>query len=199
MTVVALLLAILPFYLLGAFPTGVLVAKLHGIDITSQGSGNVGATNVARVVGKRAGVLTLVGDVAKGAIGAAVAQLCFGDTWAAAAASAAVVVGHCFSVPPYLKGGKGVATAIGVIAVLDPVTALVAVATFACSFAASKIVSLSSLLAALVVPTFALVMNLPDAVTIALGVVAAVVIFRHRENIQRLIEGREPRFQAKQG
>jgi glycerol-3-phosphate acyltransferase PlsY len=92
MTVVALLLAILPFYLLGAFPTGVLVAKLHGIDITSQGSGNVGATNVARVVGKQAGVLTLVGDVAKGAIGAAIAQLCFGDTWAAAAASAAVVV-----------------------------------------------------------------------------------------------------------
>ena len=199
MTTAALIFALLPFYLLGAFPTGVLVAKLNGIDITSQGSGNVGATNVARVVGKRAGVLTLVGDIAKGAVGAAIALFCFGDTWAAAAAAAVVVLGHCFSVPPYLRGGKGVATAIGVIAVLDPLTALVAVAAFACSFAASRIVSLSSLIAALVVPTFALIVNLPDWTTISLGAVAAVVIFRHRENIQRLIEGREPRFQAKQG
>lgn len=194
---VAVFFALIPFYLLGAFPTGVLVSKLYGIDITGQGSGNVGATNVARVVGKRAGIFTLLGDVAKGALGASISYVVFGDSWPAAAAAAAVVLGHCFSLPPYLKGGKGVATAIGVIATVSPVLALIAVAVFVVTFLASKIVSLSSLLAAVVVPVAAILMNFGDAATIALGVISAVVVFRHRENIQRLIEGREEKFQAK--
>ncbi len=194
---VAVLFALLPFYLLGAFPTGVLVSKLYGIDITSQGSGNVGATNVARVVGKKAGILTLIGDVAKGALGAGVALLVFGDTWPASAAAVAVVFGHCFSLPPYLKGGKGVATALGVVAATSPLLAAVSVAVFGCTFFFSRIVSLSSLLAALVVPVTAILLNVGDATTIALGAVAAAVVLRHRQNIQRLIEGREPKFQAK--
>lgn len=197
MMTAAVLFALLPFYLLGACPTGLLVAKLYGIDITNQGSGNVGATNVARVVGKRAGLLTLAGDIAKGVLGASLALICFGDTWPAAAAATTVVLGHCFSLPPYLKGGKGVATAIGVIATADPVLALITVAVFCSSFAASRIVSLSSLLGALVVPLAAIMINLPDATTIAMGAISGIVIFRHWENIQRLIEGREPRFQSK--
>lgn len=194
---IAVLFALLPFYLLGAFPTGVLVSKLYGIDITSQGSGNVGATNVARVVGKKAGIFTLIGDVAKGALGAGVALLVFGDTWTASAAAVAVVFGHCFSLPPYLKGGKGVATALGAVAATSPVLAAVSVAVFGCTFFFSRIVSLSSLLAALVVPVAAILLNVGDATTIALGAIAAAVVLRHRQNIQRLIEGREPKFQAK--
>jgi glycerol-3-phosphate acyltransferase PlsY len=110
----------------------------------------------------------------------------------------AVVCGHCFSVPPYLKGGKGVATALGAIIVLFPLSALVALATFGGVFAFSKIVSLASISAALVAPIFSLITNQPDMTSAALACMAGIIVYRHRENIQRLIEGREPRFSTKQ-
>ena len=190
-------LLLLPFYALGAFPSGVLVSRLYGVDITARGSGNVGATNVARVIGKRAGVITLAGDILKGCLGVAVASLCSSSEGFVAAAGAAVVCGHCFSIPPVLQGGKGVATAIGVIASLSGYCALIAVSVFFAVFAVSRIVSLSSLSAALVVPIAGFVLNLPDNVCLSLVVIALVVILRHRENIQRLVEGREPRFELR--
>lgn len=197
MTYVVILISLIPFYLLGAFPTGHLVSKLHGIEITKEGSGNVGATNVARVIGKRAGVFTLLGDVLKGALGVCIAGLVVGEEWFPGAAAVAVVLGHCFSLPPYLKGGKGVATALGVIAVLYPSSSLVALLMFGASFGIWKIVSLSSIAATLVVPMWALVTNASDAVSISLMVVAAIIVMRHEQNIKRLIEGREPRFSSK--
>ena len=196
MTYVVILISLVPFYLLGAFPTGHLISKLHGIDITSQGSGNVGATNVARVIGKRAGVFTLLGDILKGALGVGIARLAVGDEWFPGAAAIAVVLGHCVSLPPYLKGGKGVATALGVIAVLYPSSSLVALITFGATFGIWKIVSLSSIAATIVVPMWALVTNAPDAVSISLMVVAAIIVMRHEQNIRRIIEGREPQFSS---
>lgn len=189
--------SLLPFYLMGCFPTGFLVARLHGVDITSQGSGNVGATNVGRVIGKKAGVLTLVGDVIKGALAVAIAYLLAPYGWFPAGAAAAVTCGHCFSLPPWLKGGKGVATALGTLLVIFPAGALVAALTFGAVFWASKIVSIASITSALVVPIFALLTNQTEPVCISLAVMAAVIVGRHRENITRIIEGREPRFSAR--
>lgn len=197
MNLIVILISLVPFYLLGAFPTGHLVAKVYGIDITSRGSGNVGATNVARVVGKRAGIFTLFGDALKGALGVVIAGFVVGDAWFPGAAAVAVVLGHCFSLPPYLKGGKGVATALGVITVLYPSSSIVALATFGAFFGIWKIVSLASIAATLVVPMWALVMNAPDAVSVSLMVIAALIVMRHEQNIKRLIEGREPRFETK--
>ncbi len=199
MNLLVILLSLVPFYLLGAFPTGQLIAKVYGVDITSRGSGNVGATNVARVVGKRAGIFTLLGDALKGALGVVLAGLCVGESWFPGTAALAVVLGHCFSVPPYLKGGKGVATALGVITVLYPSSSLVALATFGMFFWLWRIVSLASIGATLVVPMWALVTNAPDAVSVSLMLIAVVIVMRHEENIKRLIEGREPRFQGRKG
>jgi glycerol-3-phosphate acyltransferase PlsY len=199
MNLIVILISLVPFYLLGAFPTGHLIAKVYGVDITSRGSGNVGATNVARVVGKRAGIFTLLGDMCKGALGVFIAGLIMGDVWFPGAAAVAVVSGHCFSVPPYLKGGKGVATALGVISVLYPSSSMVALVTFGGFFAIWRIVSLASIAATLVVPMWALVTDAPDAVSVALIVIATLIVMRHEQNIKRLIEGREPRFEGRKG
>jgi glycerol-3-phosphate acyltransferase PlsY len=191
---VAAVLALVPFYLLGAFPTGYLVARLYGVDITGVGSGNVGATNVARSVGKKAGIITLGLDVLKGALAVWIAYLLSDVGWFQASCGVAVVCGHCFSIPGYLKGGKGVATALGVLIALTPPAALVAIATFGILFFARKIVSLASLGATLAVPAFSLIVNAPDYILIAQIIMASILTYRHRENVQRLIEGREPRF-----
>ncbi len=195
--VMSTVLALVPFYLLGTFPTGYLVAKLHGVDITAVGSGNVGATNVSRVVGKRAGLLTLLVDVFKGAFGIALASGLSHKPDFICLSGIAVVAGHCFSVPPYLKGGKGVATALGVIAVLSAKSAIVALVVFLSVFTTKRIVSLASMCAALAVPAYAIVANLPDYVAASEACIAVLLLYRHRENIQRLIEGREPKFTTK--
>ena len=194
MNMALVVVSLIPFYLLGAFPTGYLLSKLHGINIASQGSGNVGATNVARVLGKRAGILTLLGDVCKGALGVALAGAIVGESWFAGAAGFAVVLGHCFSIPPFLKGGKGVATALGVISVLYPTSAPVALIVFGVFFGVWKIVSLASVAATLVVPVWALITNADDGVSFSLMIIAALIVMRHEQKLRRLIEGREPRF-----
>jgi glycerol-3-phosphate acyltransferase PlsY len=195
-TWIASCIALVPFYLLGCFPTGYLIARLNGIDITHQGSGNVGATNVARVIGKKAGVCTLLGDVCKGMLAVALGLLISPVGWFAAGAAAAVVCGHCFSLPPWLRGGKGVATALGTLVVLYPVGALVAVVTFGLLFWLSRTVSIASLIATAAVPTTALLTDQPEAKSVALVIMSIVIAVRHKENIIRVIEGREPKFSA---
>jgi glycerol-3-phosphate acyltransferase PlsY len=96
MTLLIIIFSLLPFYLLGSFPTGYLIAKAKGIDITAKGSGNVGATNVARVLGKRSGILTLLGDCVKGMVGVLLARWFGVAEWFVASAAVAVVLGHCF-------------------------------------------------------------------------------------------------------
>jgi glycerol-3-phosphate acyltransferase PlsY len=191
---IATALSLVPFYLLGAFPTGYLVARLHGVDITAVGSGNVGATNISRTLGKKAGIITLIVDVCKGALAVWIAYLLSDIGWFQSACGVAAVCGHCFSVPRYLKGGKGVATALGVLLAFTPSSAVVAIVVFAALFATRKIVSLASVGAALAVPAASLIVNAPDYVVIGQVCMASVLIYRHKENIQRLIEGREPRF-----
>ncbi|MCB0319054.1 MAG: glycerol-3-phosphate acyltransferase, partial [Bdellovibrionales bacterium] len=144
-------LALIPFYLIGAFPTGMMLAKSQGIDITKKGSGNVGATNIARVIGKKAGIITLLVDVSKGLIGSLIASL-FADSYFVPLAGVILVAGHCFSLPPKLKGGKGVATALGVMLFINYTAALTGIGTFIIAFSIWRIVSLASLAGALIVP-----------------------------------------------
>ena len=188
---------LLLIYLIGTIPVGVIVARTKGIDITAVGSGNVGATNVARSIGKTAGIITLVGDAFKGILGALLGTLFFSSEWGSAVGAFFVVAGLCFSLPPALKGGKGVATALGSISYLFPFGALVGVLSFLCAFAASKIVSLASIIAAVAIPVSALVTGANDPTVTSLMLISLLVIYRHHANIDRLIKGTEPQFTSK--
>ena len=186
--------AIVLSYLCGAIPTGVLIARRRGVEVRQVGSGNIGATNVARSVGKTAGLLTLVGDMAKGLIPVLLVRLlAFGDITLVCAAGAALF-GHICS--PFLgfSGGKGVATGLGVFLGLAPLAILLALLFFLVIFAASRIVSLASVIAAAATPFFLLILSYPRPYVIAGFIIAGVVILRHHENIARLRRGQEPKF-----
>lgn len=177
-------------FLLGGIPFGWIVARRAGVDVRAAGSGNIGATNVARTVGRTAGWVTLALDAAKGALPALVGLQIGGPRLGAGAACAAVL-GHVFS--PFLsfRGGKGVATAAGAFAVLSPLGTAVAMATFAVVVAVGRRVSLGSLCAAAVLtPAVWLTGAAGEIRTLAL-VVATVVFVRHVPNVSRLLTGTE--------
>ena len=181
-------------YLLGSVPTGYLVGAWMGVDVRAAGSGNVGATNVARVVGKGQGILTLAADVAKGLIPVfAALQLGLASTMAAFLGVAAFL-GHLYPVFLKFHGGKGVATALGVYAGLAPPATLVMIVIFAAVALASRIISLGSMAAALAAPVTLWFFSYPPAVVGLSAFIAAMIILRHRGNLRRLLAGTEPRF-----
>jgi acyl phosphate:glycerol-3-phosphate acyltransferase len=188
------LLLIIFSYLLGSIPTGYIVGAMAGVDIREVGSGNVGATNVARTVGKKRGLLTLIADVAKGFVPVFIAGRLDLSQTAIALVAIAAFLGHLY--PMFLKfqGGKGVATALGVLLALAPMATLILTAVFAVVAVSSRFVSLSSIVAALAAPI--VLWSLSYSLTvIATGVFLAVMItLRHRKNIQRLLEDTEPKF-----
>src|SRR5258707_11837834 len=198
----AIFLAI-PFaaYLLGSIPFGLLLAKLFGGgDVRKAGSGNIGATNVARVVGPLAGVLTLTFDTAKGTGAVWLAARATSDsaTWMMIAAFA-VLLGHCFPVWLKFKGGKGVATALGVFLALCPLAAASALLLFVLCIAYWRYVSLGSVAAAAAMPLLIYFLWAPHhapPIIIDMGTlaIALLVIYKHDANLQRLVEGTEPRF-----
>jgi glycerol-3-phosphate acyltransferase PlsY len=167
---------------------------MAGVDIREVGSGNVGATNVARTVGKKRGLLTLIADVAKGFVPVFIAGRLDLSQTAIALVAIAAFLGHLY--PMFLKfqGGKGVATALGVLLALAPMATLILTAVFAVVAVSSRFVSLSSIVAALAAPI--VLWSLSYSLTvIATGVFLAVMItLRHRGNIQRLLEDTEPKF-----
>ena len=180
-------------YLLGTFPTATLVTRRRGVDPTRAGSGNPGATNVLRVAGRRAGAAALVGDVLKGAVPAAVGWAVGGHALGVACGVAAVV-GHVLPVTRRFRGGKGVATAAGMAVVLFPAAAAVAIAGFAVAVALSRTASLGSVVAAVVLPVAAAAFGAPGGEVAALAGCAALIVVRHRENIDRLLRGTERRL-----
>ena len=181
-------------YLMGSIPTGVLLGAWAGVDVRKSGSGNVGATNVARVVGKRQGIYTLIADAAKGFLPVFVAlQLGFGTTVVEFVAVAAFL-GHLFPVFLKFKGGKGVATALGVFLALAPWASLLLVLLFALVILVSRIVSLSSMIAAAAAPAVFWYFSYSAAVIETSAFLAVMIIFRHSSNIQRLLAGTEPKF-----
>jgi len=191
-----LLLAVVAAYLVGAVPVGLLVARLAGgVDIRSQGSGNIGVTNLLRTLGPVAGVATLVGDVLKGWLAVSVARAIAPDEpWAPAAGAVAAIAGNCWPVFLRFRGGKGVATGLGAFLPLAPWALLPSVVVFAAVVAATRFVSLASLCGALSLPIGAAVLGYGRAAVVAAVVVFAIVLLRHRANLQRLVSGTESRF-----
>ena len=183
-------------YLLGSIPTGYILGRIAGVDVRQLGSGNVGATNVARAVGKWQGVLTLLADAMKGMLPAAIGLTMMLPSAAIAALSAAAFLGHLYPIFLNFRGGKGVATALGALLVIAPLASLLLVAIFAAVVFPTRLVSLSSIVAAASAP-FALWLFLQPRAIILLGAfLAAMIVWRHRGNIQRLRAGTEPRFDA---
>lgn len=192
-------LGALAAYLLGSFPTGVvLTRRKFGIDVREMGSGNIGATNVTRVFGWYAGVLVFVIDFLKGALPVWLARHYFPQApWLASMAAIAVVLGHCFSLYISFRGGKGVATSFGCLAVVVPIAALVSGVVYGVTLAVTRISAVGSL--AGIITTLAYIAifepSLPVAVLI-LGM-STVVIFRHHSNIRRLWDGFQTKSRAK--
>lgn len=186
------LAALLVGYLAGSIPFGLLLTRLGGAgDIRTLGSGNIGATNVLRTGRRGLAAATLVLDLLKGVLPVWAAYRLAGPDLAVAAGAGAVL-GHCFPVWLRFKGGKGVATAGGVILALTPAVVLPALAVLAATFWLTRYVSLGSILAALATPLLAWLMGHVQAAELYLFL-AAVVIVQHRSNIARLISGTESR------
>ncbi len=194
-------LLVLVGYLLGSVPFGILVARAfdRDVDLRKSGSGNIGATNVARTLGRGAGILTLALDAGKGFLALALARRFLDPSayhWLALVGGA-VFLGHIFPVWLRFKGGKGVAVAMGVVLFLSPETAFVLVVLFAAVLYFTRYVSLGSLCAAVGLPVvMAFLGRSRHYVTLAL-VMSFLVVYTHRENIHRLLAGRESRFGAK--
>jgi glycerol-3-phosphate acyltransferase PlsY len=185
---------ILSAYLLGSIPTGYIIGNLAGVDVRKVGSGNVGATNVARVLGKGRGALTLAVDVGKGWLAVYVARRLGVSLVCVTAVGMAVFLGHLYPIFLRFNGGKGVATALGVFLALAPGTVWVLFVIFAVAVAASRIVSVGSLSAALAAPVVFWLFELPPVVIAMGGFIALMIVWRHRSNIQRLRAGTEPKF-----
>jgi glycerol-3-phosphate acyltransferase PlsY len=180
-------------YLLGSVPFGLLVAKGYQVDLRASGSGNIGATNALRVLGRKAGAVVLLGDMLKGVIGVLVA-LKFAGPDAGILAGAAAVVGHDFPVFTGFKGGKGVATSLGVVIALAPWLGLVLVCIWLLTVAATRISSLGALVSFLCLPPLTLLLRSGDTALLALTLFLTALIFlRHAANIKRLARGEEPR------
>jgi glycerol-3-phosphate acyltransferase PlsY len=203
-------LLVIASYLLGSIPTGVVLAALLGKqDIRTAGSGNIGATNAARLLGKKFGVCTFLGDMLKGLIPVLAAGFVLAGNdnaeqahFTTAACGLAAFLGHLYPVYLRFKGGKGVATACGVMLALEPIIIPILLIVFAGVIAISRFVSLGSLASAFVLPLLLLAVNslvwpVPLAV-MALGFLMAVLIFlKHRDNIGRLLQGTENKIGEK--
>ncbi len=189
------ILIIVASYLVGSIPTGYIIAKyFYNIDIKTVGSGNIGATNVLRTLGKKMGIMTLIGDVLKGVIPVIFAliykpypinqNLVFGSALMA-------FLGHLFPFYLKFKGGKGVATALGIFLVLFPLQTLYAAIIFFLVVLKTRYVSLGSILAALSMPVF-VSFSARDSYQVTLAIIiSALIIFKHKDNIHRLMEGNE--------
>jgi len=188
-------LAIIVAYLIGSVPFALLLARRWGAaDPRTLGSGNLGAANVLRASGIRAGVIVAVLDVAKGAASVALAMRISNGPVAPAAAGFAAVVGHIYPVWLKFKGGKGVATACGVFSVLTPLAVPPALVVFLVTVWLTKYVSLGSILATIALPSIAYATGAPAAILIAAWSAAALILFRHRSNVARLAGGTERRL-----
>jgi len=193
-----LVLAVLCAYLIGSIPFALLWARrFGGHDLHRIGSGNIGAANVLRASGVRAGVVVAVMDILKGAAGVLVAARMTSMENAGALAGLAAVVGHIYPVWLRFRGGKGVATACGVFSVLAPLAVTAALVAFVATIWATRYISLGSVAASLVLPPMAWATGAPEAVVLVSCALATLIIFRHRSNLVRVRVGTERRVGAR--
>jgi glycerol-3-phosphate acyltransferase PlsY len=195
-----LLVLVVSAYLLGAIPTGLLVARgLGGPDPRRSGSGNLGAANVYRQLGLKAGALTLLGDMAKGALPVALASAWLTPLGAwqetgVALVAAAAVLGHVLPVYLGFKGGKAVATTFGVVAVLAPWAALNLVLVYLLALSRTRIFSVSALICAWLLPVAVGLFSDSKAYLLLAGGLSGLILVCHRENLERFFKGEEPRM-----
>jgi acyl phosphate:glycerol-3-phosphate acyltransferase len=183
-------------YLLGSIPTGLLLGKAWGVDVRNEGSGNIGATNLYRTVGRKVGVMTLIGDCLKGLIPVLLVKYYAFPAEYAAWVGLAAFCGHVFSVFLRFKGGKGVATAMGVFLALSPLAVAIALGVFIALMLVWRYVSLGSIAAAAVMPPAVALLGGGRVLILVTLIISAVVIVKHQGNIKRLLAGTENKFKA---
>ncbi len=191
-------------YLLGGIQTAVLYSRIKGMDIRQHGSGNAGATNTLRVLGKKAGLIVFLGDVLKAALAVMIAKILFKDDSYIAGLYAGIgaILGHSYPLFFKFKGGKGIAVSVGAIYFIDVRIALIASVAFIVCAALTKIVSLSSMLLTWSIPVGMILFNRTQTYfieSLLLGcIIGALTTYRHKENIKRLLNGTESKLGAKQ-
>ncbi len=195
-------IALVASYLLGAIPFGLVVARAKGIDLRTFGSGNIGATNAMRALGKPLGYTVFALDVAKGAVPVLLFWRWLGTVESRVlgvqvACGAAAVVGHCFPIYLAFKGGKGVATAVGALTAIDPGVCAIGGAVWFATFFGLRYAGLASISMGLAFPVSAWLLHRPDELVLACSALALLIVVRHRSNIARMLEGTEPKAGAK--
>lgn len=192
---------ILGAYLIGSVSFAVVVSKAMRLpDPHSYGSGNPGATNVLRTGNKLAAILTLLGDAAKGYVAVVIARILIGvevDSWVLPAVAAAAFIGHLFPVFHGFKGGKGVATALGILLAIDWVLGLTTLSTWLIVAVFLRYSSLAALVAAVFAPIYFMFLFGVQPMAIAIALMSALLIWRHKANIQKLLKGEEGRIGSK--
>jgi len=193
-------------YFLGSVPAGYLAGKSRGIDVRTVGSGNIGATNAFRVLGKTAGTVVLLADALKGFAAARWAPLlaiylfpgaASQQEYLKLAAGVAAILGHNYTCWLNFKGGKGIATSAGVVLAWAPLACVTALALWGVVFVMTKFVSLASIAAALILPVAVWFWNRSLTMTIVMAALSALAIYKHKANIQRLLKGTENRVGSK--
>jgi len=191
-------------YLLGSIPTGFLVARARGVDIRTVGSGNIGATNAFRVLGKGLGIFVLLMDALKGWVAVQIGAQLVNQLLPGApldnlriTAGIAAILGHNFTCWLNFKGGKGIATSAGVLIALVPWALLIILSIFIILFVTTRYVSIGSIAAAFALPFATWFTTRNTGLTIVTGAMGALAILKHRKNIQRLLNGTENRIQFK--
>ena len=181
------ILVVVGGFLAGAIPFGLIIGRARGVDIRQRGSGNIGATNAGRVLGWTYGLIVLALDAAKGAAGVLAASALDVPPWLVVGTGLAAIVGHCFS--PFLrgKGGKGVATALGVFAVIAPALAVVALAVYALIAGITRVSSLGSLSGGTAATVFAVATHAPQPIEALVVATLVLLVFTHRRNIDKLL------------
>ena len=185
-------------YLLGAVPTGVILTRaFSNVDPRTQGSKNIGATNIYRTAGKKLGIITLLGDILKGLIPVIIARGTLDSHFWIGAVALAAFLGHLYPIYLKFKGGKGIATGLGAFLALAPLETLLSVLVFAAVVYKWRYISLGSLTATAAFPVLLALLN-PHSIYIPFAaLIGALIFYRHRENIERMLAGRENRFGAK--
>lgn len=182
-------------YILGSIPTGVIVTKVFGtIDPRTQGSKNIGATNVFRIAGKKLGIITLAGDISKGFIPVALSKGYIESFFWIGVIALAAFLGHLYPLFLKFKGGKGIATGLGVFLALSPFPALLSLIAFALVVLKWRYVSLGSLTATALFPLFLFLFRAPLTFILFAIIIGVLIFFRHRDNIARLYSGKESKI-----
>lgn len=195
----SLLLCIFAF-LIGSIPWGYIIGKTKGIDLRKEGSGNIGATNVLRIIGKKEALITLLLDISKGILPVLVVKLIplyANNLFLVGLVGTCAILGHCFSPFMRFRGGKGVATTIGVLLAYAPLAGLISILIWIITFKISKISSLGALISFAILPLNVYILNYSDEVLFFAFLFTVIIYIRHIPNIKRILKGTESKIKEK--